>query len=59
MVAASRTRITICFTQDSLTDMSYSPVHIEVAGVRDTYVHGVGHVISTSVEGCRSRALSW
>ena len=27
--------------QDSLTDMSYFPVHIEVAGVRDTYVHGV------------------
>lgn len=51
MVATSLTRITICFTQDSLTDMSYFPVHIEVAGVRDTYVHGVGHVISMSTEG--------
>ena len=29
------------FPQDSLTDMSYSPVLVEVAGVRDTYVHGV------------------
>ena len=27
--------------KDSLTDMSYSPVYVEVAGVRDTYVHGV------------------
>ena len=27
--------------KDSLTNMSYSPVYIEVAGVRDTCVHGV------------------
>ncbi len=30
--------------KDSLTDMSYSPVYVEVAGVRDTYVHGVCYI---------------